>query len=128
MTFNDLLSVLLVPLGIGLVIFVHELGHFLAARWAGIRADGFAIGMGPVVLSYRRGVGVRFGSCDEVVRARSGRLPIEMSDRELAEAGLGETEYSLRLLPIGGFVKMLGPEDGNPGATSNDPKIGRAHV
>ncbi len=115
-------NIVLIVLGFGLLIALHELGHFLAARWAGIRADGFAIGMGPVVASYRKGVGFRFGSCDEVVKARTGRLPIQMSDRELADAGLGETEYSLRLLPIGGYVKMLGQEDANPGATSDDPR------
>ena len=115
-------NIILIILGFGLLIALHELGHFLAARWAGIRADGFAIGMGPVVASYRRGVGFRLGSCDEVVKSRIGRLPIQLSDKELEEAGLGETEYSLRLLPIGGFVKMLGQEDANPGATSDDPR------
>ncbi len=122
-------NILLIVLGFGLLIALHELGHFLAARWAGIRADGFAIGMGPVVVSFRKGVGLRLGSCDEVVKARTGRLPIQMSDRELEEAGLGETEYSLRLLPIGGYVKMLGQEDANPSATSEDPRsYGRAPI
>ena len=122
-------NILLIVLGFGLLIALHELGHFLAARWAGIRADGFAIGMGPVVASYRKGVGFRFGSCDEVVKARTGKLPIQLSDHELEEQGLGETEYSLRLLPIGGFVKMLGQEDGNPAATSEDPRsYGRTPV
>ena len=111
-------NILLIILGFGLLIALHELGHFIAARWAGIRADGFAIGMGPVVASYRGGVGFRFGACDDVVKARLGRYPIELTDEELAKEGLGETQYSLRLLPIGGYVKMLGQEDGNPGATS----------
>jgi len=66
---------MLVPLGIGLVIFVHELGHFLAAKWAGVRADGFAIGMGPCVASYRRGIRFCLGSADtRAIRASaSGR-------------------------------------------------------
>ena len=115
-------NILLIILGFGLLIALHELGHFLAARWAGIRADGFAIGMGPVIASYRGGVGFRFGSCDEVVKSRLGRLPIQLSDSELKENGLGETEYSLRMLPIGGYVKMLGQEDGRPGAVSEDPR------
>ncbi len=122
-------NILLIILGFGLLIALHELGHFLAARWAGIRADGFAIGMGPVVASYRGGVGLRLGSCDEVVKRRLGKLPIQLSDRELQENGLGETEYSLRLLPIGGYVKMLGQEDGNPAATSEDPRsYGRTSI
>ena len=113
-------NILLIILGFGLLIALHELGHFIAARWAGIRADGFAIGMGPVVASFRGGVGFRFGSCDDVVKARLGRFPIELSDEEMAKEGLGETQYSLRLLPIGGYVRMLGQEDGNPNATSDD--------
>lgn len=115
-------NILLIILGFGLLIALHELGHFIAARWAGIRADGFAIGMGPVVASYRGGVGFRFGACDDVVKRRLGRFPIELSDEEMAKEGLGETQYSLRLLPIGGYVRMLGQEDGNPNATSQDAR------
>lgn len=118
---------LLVLAGFGFLIFIHELGHFLAAKWAGIRADGFAIGMGPCVASYRRGVGLVAGSADARVVARFGKRPIEMSDREREANGLGETEYSLRALPLGGYVRMLGQEDGNPEATSDDPRsFGRA--
>jgi len=58
----------------GMIIFVHELGHFVAARWAGVRVEEFAIGFGPTVFSRRR----------------------------------GKTLYSLRLLPLGGFVRMGG--------------------
>ena len=112
----------LVLLGFGFLIFVHELGHFLAAKWAGIRADGFAIGMGPCVASYRRGVGFCFGAADAKVVRRHGKRPIEMSDAERERHGLGETEYSLRALPLGGYVRMLGQEDGNPEATSDDAR------
>lgn len=42
-------------LGICLVIFVHELGHFLAARFCGVRVETFSIGMGPRVISWVRG-------------------------------------------------------------------------
>ncbi|MCU0867538.1 MAG: RIP metalloprotease RseP [Planctomycetes bacterium] len=40
-------SILLAALGIGLLIFVHELGHFLAARLAGVRVEVFSLGFGP---------------------------------------------------------------------------------
>ncbi|MFZ9915246.1 MAG: site-2 protease family protein, partial [Phycisphaerales bacterium] len=113
---------ILVLLGFGFLIFVHELGHFLAAKWAGIRADGFAIGMGPCAASYRKGVGFCIGSADTKVVRMHGKRPIEMSDAERERRGLGETEYSLRVLPIGGYVRMLGQEDGNPGATSDDAR------
>ena len=42
-------------LGIGLVIFVHELGHFLAARLCGVRVEIFSLGFGPRLLGWRRG-------------------------------------------------------------------------
>lgn len=42
-------------LGLGVVVFFHELGHFLAARWAGIKVERFAIGMGPRVCGFVRG-------------------------------------------------------------------------
>ena len=113
---------LLVLLGFGFLIFIHELGHFLAAKWAGIRADGFAIGMGPCLVSYRRGVGLVTGSADAKVLRQHGKRPIEMSDAERESKGLGETEYSLRALPLGGYVRMLGQEDGNPEATSSDAR------
>jgi regulator of sigma E protease len=60
-----------------LLIFVHELGHFISAKAVGIRVNEFALGMGPVLL--------RFGK--------------------------GETEYSLRALPIGGYCKMEGEDE-----------------
>ncbi len=123
----------LIILGFGILIFVHELGHFLAARWAGIRTEAFAVGMGPVALAYRKGVGFRLGSTardvDRLVRgwltARNEAVNMGDEDarreqvyRAMDDLGLGSTEYSLRVLPIGGFVKMLGQEDANPDATS----------
>jgi regulator of sigma E protease len=120
---------LLVLLGFGFLIFIHELGHFLAAKWAGIRADGFAIGMGPCLASYRRGVGFCLGSADAKVVRLHGRRPIEMRDGDREGLGIGETEYSLRALPLGGYVRMLGQEDGNPGATSDDARsFGKATI
>ena len=119
----------LVLLGFGFLIFIHELGHFLAAKWAGIRADGFAIGMGPCVASYRRGVGFCLGSADAKVVRAHGKRPIEMTDAERERHGIGETEYSLRALPLGGSVRMLGQEDGNPEATSDDARsFGKATI
>ena len=38
---------------LGVVVFVHELGHFLAARWAGVRVDTFSIGFGPALIKWR---------------------------------------------------------------------------
>ena len=69
----NLISAILI---FGILIFSHELGHFLAARWAGVTVLEFSIGMGPVLWRWKK----------------------------------DETDYSLRLLPIGGFVRMDGEE------------------
>ena len=51
----ELTRALQVVFGIGLVIFVHELGHYLAARWCGVRVEVFSLGFGPKLLGFRRG-------------------------------------------------------------------------
>jgi len=88
-----------VLIGFSIIIFVHELGHFLTAKWMGIRVDRFAIGFFQRVCGYRRGEGFTFG-----------RRP-DYKPEELAAKGYGETDYCLNLLPFGGYVKMLGEDD-----------------
>ena len=77
---SPITTFVLMLLGFGLVIFIHELGHFLVAKWVGIRVDEFALGFGRRLFSFRR----------------------------------GETEYRLNILPLGGYVKMLGQDDFKP--------------
>jgi regulator of sigma E protease len=48
-------SVLVLLIGLGFVIFVHELGHFAVAKWVGVCVERFSIGFGPVLWSFRRG-------------------------------------------------------------------------
>ena len=48
-------SMLLVALGLGLVIFIHELGHFAVAKWCGVKVERFSIGFGPVLWRVTRG-------------------------------------------------------------------------
>ena len=68
----------------GALVFFHELGHFLAAKWRGIKVEQFAVGMGHAIVSYRRGLGLRWGStvseydqriADEVQRERQAGHP-----------------------------------------------------
>jgi len=104
---ETILYVVEIVLGLGLIILVHELGHFLAAKWFGVHVRKFAIGFGPVV-----GVPVRAG----------GRWQY----RGLLTWGKGETEYSVRWLPLGGFVDLAGEhpevEDGkDPRGLCNKP-------
>lgn len=75
----------------GLLIFVHELGHFLAAKKAGVKVEEFGFGYPPRIFGIKR----------------------------------GETVYSLNLIPIGGFVKMLGQDDFDVNASCNAKKNNR---
>ena len=49
------LNILYVALGLGLVIFIHELGHFLVAKWCGVKVERFSIGFGPILWKVTRG-------------------------------------------------------------------------
>lgn len=111
----------LVVIGFGLIIFVHELGHFVAARWAGIRVLAFALGFGPAAISYRKGLGFRTGSSEEEYLRRLNAVAAGVTTIEGARPKRDEispTEYRLNVLPFGGYVKMLGQEDLNPEAVS----------
>lgn len=86
------MTIALILIGIflfGLIIFVHEFGHFFMAKLSKITVHEFAIGMGPKLFSF----------------------------------GKGETKYSLRLLPIGGYCAMEGEDEDSdsPGAFGSKP-------
>ena len=61
----------------GILVILHELGHFLAAKAFGVRVNEFSVGMGPRLCGFTR----------------------------------GETEYSLRLVPLGGYCALEGEEE-----------------
>ena len=128
--------------GFGFVVFFHELGHFMAAKWVGIRCEQFAVGFGQALLAYRKKIGWRIGSTNKEVRkictdhlaskgiAREGPSDNKESEPEYSdtqiqktmdELGYGETEYRLNWIPLGGYVKMLGQDDTNASATSSHP-------
>ncbi|MBM3906682.1 MAG: RIP metalloprotease RseP [Gemmatimonadetes bacterium] len=90
---------------LGLVIFVHELGHFLAAKWTGVYAPRFSIGFGPALWKKRRGeteyvlaafpLGgyVRMASRDdETMAAIEGGRPESQVQGKGAGRGAGEGE------------------------------------
>lgn len=106
-------DLILVILGFGLIIFLHELGHFLAARWAGIRVLAFAVGFGGALASYRKGMGITRGSSE-----REYLAALKASGKPVREFAVSPTEYRLNWMPFGGYVKMLGQEDLNPEAVS----------
>ncbi len=61
----------------GILVAIHEFGHFAVAKLSGIKVNKFAIGMGPVIFKFTK----------------------------------GETEYSLRLFPVGGYCAMEGEDE-----------------
>ena len=63
-------------LALSLLVFIHELGHFVAAKLSGVQVNEFAIFMGPALVKWKR----------------------------------GETQYSIRCIPIGGFCAMEGED------------------
>lgn len=92
----NIMTIIVAILAFGLIVFIHELGHFLFAKKAGVRIHEFAIGMGPKIYGFKK----------------------------------GETVYSIRLLPLGGYVAMEG-EDGeshDPRAFGNKTILQRASI
>jgi len=78
-----LLYIIYALIGISIIIFIHEAGHFLAAKRVGVRVERFAVGFDPSI----RGRPLRFFT----IR-------------------WGETEYVLGMVPFGGYVKLAGGE------------------
>ncbi len=68
------------------LIFFHELGHFVAARFFGVRVEVFSIGFGKRFLTKQ----------------------------------IGDTEWSLSMIPLGGYIRMKGQDDANPSLRSYD--------
>ena len=71
---NFIITLILLIVILGIIISVHEFGHFIAAKKSGVHVDEFSLGMGPLLYEYK--------------------------------PKKSETTYSLRLLPIGGYVAM----------------------
>jgi regulator of sigma E protease len=80
-------------LTIGILVFIHEFGHFAAAKLSGMRVDVFAIGFGRRLFGWNKKSGFTFGDLDK--------------DFD----GEGNTDYRISLLPLGGYVKIAGMVD-----------------
>jgi regulator of sigma E protease len=52
---DSTLNVFIVILGVGFLIFVHELGHFAVAKWADVKVEAFSLGFGPALIKWTRG-------------------------------------------------------------------------
>lgn len=126
MDLSSLFNLLLLIFGFGFVIFWHELGHFLAAKWAGVKVEQFAVGFGQALLCWRKGLGTSVGTSaprmQKAIDDARSRGEVGSDDDVRQRLGIGETEYRLNWIPLGGYVKMLGQDDMNPNATSLDAK------
>ncbi|MCA9273597.1 MAG: site-2 protease family protein [Phycisphaerales bacterium] len=111
-------DIALILVGFGLVVFIHELGHFLAAKWAGVRVLAFSLGFGPPIITYRKGLGFRRTSTEDEYHHW---LVLKSDGAAAPESRMSPTEYRLNALPLGGYVKMLGQDDADPGYRSNEP-------
>lgn len=109
------------------IVAVHELGHFTAARTQGIHVSKFAIGFGPVLWSYT----VR--SCPQafltpmdcqflLCQARVGWVHCRLHDGVVCGVQRNDVEYSLRAIPLGGFVGFPGDEPDTEEKESKYPK------
>ena len=107
----------LILVGFGLVVFIHELGHFIAAKWAGVRVLAFSLGFGPPIVTFRKGLGFRRKSTEDEYK----RWVVLKADGAAAlDSKMSPTEYRLNALPLGGYVKMLGQDDADPGYRSSE--------
>lgn len=91
----DISYILYFMLVIGILVTIHEFGHFIAAKLSGMRADIFCIGMGPRLFGYNKITGFTFGKLPEDWDGNGGIY----------------TDYRISMLPIGGYVKILGMVD-----------------
>jgi regulator of sigma E protease len=94
-------TVLIFIIILGLLVFVHELGHFLVARRNGVMAEEFGFGFPPRI----------FG----LYKTKNGKRKLVWGSREVESI---DTIYSVNWIPLGGFVKIMG-EDGDE---KKDPK------
>lgn len=76
---SKILSIIFAVLIFGVIIAIHEFGHFIAAKKNGVKVNEFSLGMGPAIFKRQK----------------------------------GETLYSLRCLPIGGYCAMEGEDEGS---------------
>jgi len=117
-------NALLVLLGFGAVVIVHEFGHFIVAKLSGIKVEAFSLFMPPILLGMQKTEeGIRIRILPEILPKKdddsgNGSLCFTIASKCKAS----ETEYRIGLIPFGGFVKMLGQEDTGPIKSTDDPR------
>src|SRR5579859_1699746 len=112
----------------GLLVLVHEFGHFITAKWAGIRVEEFGLGFPPRLVGFRKRdeggweviwLGGRRSEEDDYAFKQT---PFSGTSGGVSQPGApvsSHTIYSLNWIPIGGFVRMPG-ENGDVNDTSGN--------
>lgn len=85
-----MITILLFVIVLGLLVFIHELGHFLAAKKSGMQVEEFGFGFPPRLLGFQK---------------KSGKWHVIKSNRHTDPEF---TTYSINLIPLGGFVRITG--------------------
>lgn len=109
-------TILIFILILGLLVFVHELGHFFTAKKSGVRVEEFGFGLPP------RAIGIQ---------KKDGKWRFVKQDYSADKEPKAETVYSLNWIPLGGFVKIKGEEGGavsDPDSFANKPIWKRAII
>ena len=97
---DTVLHILYVALGLGLVIFFHELGHFAVAKWCGVLVERFSLGFGPILWSFKKGdteyalSAVPFGGYVKML-GQDDMDPSQMTNEEIAEDSRSYTAKSV---------------------------------
>ena len=117
--------IILTLLLLSIMVVIHELGHFLFAKFFGVKVLEFSIGMGPALYttkkkknkeSFEISEQFKFGEdnsqSENINNTEPERITFEEQDSLNQQQIPEKTVFSIRALPIGGYVSMLG-EDGN---------------
>lgn len=107
-------NVVVVLLGFGSVVLVHEFGHFIVAKLGGIKVEAFSIFMPPTLVGIRKTKdGFKFRFLPSFTAQKEQEPPEEIEE---------ETEYRIGVFPFGGYVKLMGQEDTGPVKQVADPR------
>jgi len=111
-TLDTLVTIIAAVLTLGILILIHELGHFMAARMVGIRVERFSIGMPPRFIAIQNkvdGFWIKLFVPWFLQRLFDAQTVEFRIPRKHPKAG--DTEYALSWTPFGGYVKMSGMID-----------------
>lgn len=117
-------NIFIAVMGFSAVVFIHECGHFIFAKLSDIKVEVFSIFIPPVLLGVRRTeAGWRVRILPKFFPKEGDESGDGLLSFTFGKAGkAGDTEYRIGLIPVAGYVKMLGQEDTGADKQSDDPR------